>query len=164
MAWHWWLAVAGAIAAAAALGTILWRAARKVFWEPRLAEASRHFHLHRERLEAKFIKLLMGRSRPSAPRGIDCRFEDEVAYARNRVTGELSAFVGVSIEFEDGSLGLEGESEPGGNIRLGTAVFRFDGQRWDTDGRVIYNLTPREAIHFYKSDLKPLTEEPARRS
>jgi hypothetical protein len=93
---------------------------------------------------------------------VDCEFDDEVTYARNRLTGEIAAFVGVTIRLQGSE--DSGIFELGRDLRMGTAVFRYDGKKWDTDGRVIYNLTPQEAIYFYKGDLKPLSREPARRS
>lgn len=58
------------------------------------------FQRRREWLEAKFLTLA---SQSGLPRGLtwtDCDFEDGVAFARERRTGELKAFVGVTISFE----------------------------------------------------------------
>jgi hypothetical protein len=158
----WWVI----LAAVASLGCVGgWLAARLVhslWWSHRFARAVRQFHLQRERLEARFVKLGQSRVQPGSRRWIDCQFDNEVTYARNRLTGEISAFVGVTIEMEapDTSPLFEAAS----SFRTGTAVFRYDGHRWETDGRVIYNLTPQEALYFYKGDLKPLTRETVRRS
>ena len=67
----------------------------------RFAEARRLFHRQRERLEAKFVQLGTATNRRDSPRWIDCEFEDDVAYAWNRSTGELNAFVAVTIELEE---------------------------------------------------------------
>ena len=46
-----------------------------------------------------------------------------------------------------------------GNLQLGTAVFRFDRDHWETDGRAILNLSPSEAIRFFRKDLEKVGEE-----
>ncbi|MCS7237187.1 MAG: hypothetical protein NZ899_02815 [Thermoguttaceae bacterium] len=161
MAGFWWpiLALLGGLGCAG--GWMALRYLHHLWWMRRLRRACRQFHLQRERLEARFIKLAQGRAQPGAPRWADCRFEDGVTYARNRLTGEISAFVGVSIELEPPSQFAPIDREE--LLRSGTAVFRYDGRQWDTDGRLIYDLSPQEAIYFYKSDLKPLVREVARR-
>lgn len=40
-----------------------------------------------------------------------------------------------------------------------TAVFRFDRDHWETDGRAILNLNPVEAIQYYRDELDILDEE-----
>lgn len=158
----WWLLLA-AVGGLGILGG--WLAARLVhhlWWARRLALACQQFHLQRERLEARFVKLGQSRVHPGSRPWVDCEFDDEVTYARNRLTGEIAAFVGVTIRLQGSE--DSGIFELGRDLRMGTAVFRYDGKKWDTDGRVIYNLTPQEAIYFYKGDLKPLSREPARRS
>jgi hypothetical protein len=128
-----------------------------------LAEVRRDFHRQRERLEAKFVQLGSYPTNRDTPRWMDCDFEDDVAFARNRITGELTALVGVSIEIED----LDGPSAGSGeetSHRAATAVFRFLGNRWETDGRAIFNFTPAEAIRFYQRDLEMIGHEtPSRR-
>ena len=116
-----------------------------------LQDARDLFHLRREWLEAEFLTIA---SRSGKPRGLawsDCEFQDEVAFARERNTGNLRALVGVTVSFE----AIEGggmEDNPNvGNLREATAVFRLDGTRWMTDGRTLFNLNPEEAIlHFHK--------------
>ena len=50
------------------------------------------------------------------------------------------------------------------NLRTGTAVFRFDRDHWETDGRVILNLSPDEAIRFNQNDLEMVGQEMADRT
>jgi hypothetical protein len=66
------------------------------------------------------------------------------------------------MEGADG-LGSEMMGVPGGE-RAATAVFRFDRDHWETDGRAIFNLTPTEAINFYHRDLEMVGREVAQRS
>jgi hypothetical protein len=137
---------------------LIWRPVMTAWRETRLAEARRGFHRQRERLEAKFVQLGLAGNRADAPRWTDCEFDDDVAYVRSRSTGELSAFVAVTIAMEE----PDDDAIPGtaiGNYRAATAVFRFDRDHWVTDGRAIFNLTPSEAIRFYQGDLEVVGQD-----
>ena len=96
----------------------------------------RRFHAQRERLEAKFVQLAATSSDAETRRWASCSFADDVAYVRNRSTGELAAFVAVTITPEDFAepVGF-GFPEPGRTLPSGTAIFRFDRDHWETDGR-----------------------------
>lgn len=137
-----------------------WRTSRAA----RLVQAKRGFHTQRERLEAKFVQLAAARGKPDAHRWLDCTFADDVAYVRNRTTGQLSAFVAMTIANEEVDDLPHGSADAVGNLQAGTAVFRFDRDHWVTDGRVILNLSPDEAIRYYHADLEIVGEELARRS
>ena len=157
----WWLqAGAGAVLA---LLVLIWRPVRAASREARFAQARRGFHAQRERLEVKFIHLAAANAQSRTLHWADCDFDDDVAYVRNRNTGELSAFVAVTVatdDFDDPSVGV---GDLVGNLRAGTAVFRFDRDHWETDGRAILNLSPTEAIRFYQNDLEMVDQELARR-
>jgi len=157
----WWL-LAGA-GLVLALLVLIWRPVRAASREARFAQARRDFHAQRERLEVKFIHLAAANAQSRTLHWADCGFDDDVAYVRNRNTGELSAFVAVTVgtdDFDDPSAGV---GDLVGNLRAGTAVFRFDRDHWETDGRAILNLSPTEAIRFYQNDLEMVDQELARR-
>lgn len=128
------------------------------------ARARRDFHRQRERLEVKFVQLGLMNTKSHVPRWTDCEFDDDVAYARSRSTGELCAFVAVTIEMQGFEEGLARGGDAVGHLRAATAVFRFDGDHWETDGRAIFNKSPTEAIHFYQRDLEMVGKEVAVRS
>ncbi len=161
MSHAWWLlAVAVVLLVAGPFLKKPWqRRARKV----RLVQAKQRFHTQRERLEAKFIQLAAAHAKPDAPRWVDCTFADDVAYVRNRATGELSAFVAMTVATEALHRLPPGTTDLVGNCQAGTAVFRFDRDGWATDGRAILNLNPNEAIHYYRDDLEIVGEEFAHR-
>jgi hypothetical protein len=142
----------------------LWYPHRKVCQAARLVQAKQRFHIQRERLEAKFVQLAAAHIRPDCPHWADCTFADDVAYVRNRATGELSAFVAVTLAAEEcgDDSSISGIGEAIGNLQAGTAVFRFDRDRWETDGRAILNLSPNEAIRYYRNDFEIVEEEMAR--
>jgi hypothetical protein len=116
-----------------------------------LQDARDLFHLRREWLEAEFLTVA---SRSGKPRGLswsNCEFQNEVAFARERNTGNLRALVGVTVSFEAVEGGGMEDNPNVGNLREATAVFRLDGTKWTTDGRTLFNLNPEEAIlHFHK--------------
>lgn len=161
MAEPWWI-VAAAVVVFLAAGMLVWWPMRASSRETRFADARRDFHFQRERLEIRFIQLAQAQAKDSAPQWMDCEFDDDVCYVRNRYTGELSAFVGARVFFS----GIDDTVEPGQicGIREVTTVFRFDGQQWLTDGRAIFNLTPAEAVRFYERDLEMIGQELAQRS
>jgi hypothetical protein len=154
-----------AIVAVLAVGVVCWIrwSHRKI--RPRgvrLVQAKRRFHVQREWLEAKFIQLAGAHAAPDAPRWTDCTFADDVSYVQNRATGELSAFVAVTISSEEVGRSSNGASEAVGNLQAGTAVFRFDRDHWETDGKAILNLNPTEAARHYGEEFEIIGEELAR--
>lgn len=144
-------------------GTILagfwyvWRPMRATSRRARFARAAENFRWQRERLEAKFVQLATANAQHAdlhLPHWDDCDFGDDVAYVRDRHTGELSAFVKVTVAVDDRTNPVTGIDSLIGNLRSATAIFRFDRDHWETDGRAILNLSPAEAISFYRNHLE----------
>ncbi len=166
MAWLvGWIAPMAVLAISLALVLVLWRPLRRSRQEARLREARDTFRLRREALEAKFVKLASCSGKPRGLVWADCEFENPVAFARNRRDGSISAFVGVSVTFEPeldpheapldhGPLGDDpaDDDEPSSYERAGTAVFHHHSGRWSTDGRVVFNLAPIQAIQHFRSE------------
>jgi len=154
-----WVSILIGCAVLGTIAAIVWRPLRARMREQQLGRAQRDFHRQRERLEAKFMSLA---SRSGKPRGLEwvrCDFEDDVVYARHRQSGELSAFVGVTIGFEAIEGGGMEEVEAVGNLRAATAVFRVERGTWATDGRALFNLTPAEAVAYYQDNLEFVAHE-----
>lgn len=162
MSHTWWLPVVAIVLLAAA--AYRWRPRRKMVRTSRFTQVKRRFHAQREGLEAKFIQLAAAHAKPDTHRWADCSFADDVSYVRNRTTGELSAFVAVTIATEDLARSRHGTADAVGNLQEGTAVFRLDRDHWVTDGRAFLNLSPNEAIHYYRDNLEIVGEELAHRS
>jgi hypothetical protein len=118
--------------------------------------ARKLFHLQRERLEFRFFQLAAQIRKPRGLELVDCDFEDEVAFARDRHNGRLRAYVGVTIRFQ----AIEGggmEDNPNvDNLKAGSAEFRLDESDWGTDGKVHFNVNPDEAIQRYQQELEPV--------
>jgi hypothetical protein len=156
------LGVAALVAIGAVAAYLLWRPYRAVRQEKFLARARREFHLRREQLEAKFLQRAGESGKPRGLRWADCDFENDVTYARDKRSGRLSAFVGVTISFEAIEGGGMEDVEAVGNLRAATAVFNFDEERqWYTEGRAIFNLNPAEAIQYYQANLELVAQEAA---
>ncbi len=156
MSEFWWilLPVVFVVVASAIAIVVARRRAQSGISNKDFAWARKEFHLRREWLEAHFLKLASDSGKPRGLAWAECDFQDGVAFARERHTGHLRALVGVTISFE----ALEGggmEDNPNvGNLRAATAIFRFDGIEWTTDGRAIFNLNPAEAIKYYENELE----------
>lgn len=122
--------------------------------ERHLADARAEFMLRREWLEAKFVQMASASGSPRGLRWADCDFDNHVSFARDRRTGQLASLVGVAIKFEAIEGGGMEDVEAVAHRKAATAIFRYDGTQWRTDGRAIFNLNPSEAIEFYQSELE----------
>ena len=163
MLWALWIPIVVVLVVLAASAAYRLRPRRQAVASPAspLIQAKRRFHAQRERLEAKFLQLATAHSNPDAPRWADCIFADDVAYVRSRKTGELSAFVAVTLASEDYDAAPRSSAD---SLQEATAVFRFDHDHWETDGKTILNLTPGEAVHYFRDDLEIVSEELAHRA
>jgi hypothetical protein len=149
----WWIPWAAVLLiVAGSLLTIPWSRRRRA--ERILNAARRQFRLRREWLEAKFVTVASNSGHPRGLTWVECEFENEAALARDRVSGQLRAFVAVTIRFAAVEGGPMEDMEAVGNRRAATAVFLHDGQQWTTDGRAIFNLNPTEAIEHFQHKLE----------
>jgi hypothetical protein len=154
--WYILAALAVALIGGAAVAVVRLRRER-----PRLdaRHARRAFQQRREWLEAHFVTLASQSGKPRGLTWVDCDFGDQVAYARDRHSGQLRALVSVAIRFEAVAGGPMEDNPNVGNIRAATAVFRFDNGGWRTDGRALFNLNPSEAIEHFQHELEVLDIE-----
>jgi hypothetical protein len=151
--WWVWLGIPGAILLAG-LATAAALRLRTTGRQLPLEQAKHLFHLRREWLEARFFTMASSSGKPRGLAWIDCDFEDDVSFARDRGSGQLRAFVGVTIRFaaiEGG--GMEG-NENVGRLRAATSVFLLKGDEWQTQGRAIFNLSPVQAIAHFREELE----------
>jgi hypothetical protein len=156
-------AVLAAVAIAGAAALILKRRARLAHNRAReadhaiaadVASARESFHRRREWLEARFLTLASQSGKPRGLEWLSCDFDDDVAFARDRHSGELRALVAVTIRFEATAGGGMEHVEAVGNLRAATAVFTNHNGEWTTAGRALFNLNPVEAIRFYRNELQ----------
>jgi hypothetical protein len=114
------------------------------------ALAAARFQQQREHLEADFLRAASRSGKPRGLRWKACDWQREVLFARDKKSGELTALVGVTIQFE----AIEGSDMEGlpavGNLRHASGVFFFRGGRWRTVGRAVFNLNPGETVEHFK--------------
>jgi hypothetical protein len=153
-----------AVAVVAALGVILAiRPLQQARAAEQLARSRRDFHRQREPLEAKFIERAAASGKPRGLRWLDVDFDDDVVYARDRRKGMLKALVAIEVSFEaiEGGSMEEVPEETVGRVRAATAEFFHDGSRWQTAGRVYFNLAPNATVKYLSRDLEMVAEEHA---
>ena len=150
--WTLALVVGAGLVVVAWRTTAAWR--RRRHYREALLLARQLFRRRREWLEAEFLSLASGTARPRELVWSNCEFANDVAFARDRGTGQLRALVGITLRLDVPG----GKLFPVGGVlktaRLGTAVFHFDGQRWSSDGRAIFNLNPKEAISRLRHEME----------
>ena len=116
-----------------------------------LEHARKLFQEERTRMEAMFFQAASASGKPRGVRWKECQWNELIAWARDKHTGQLLALVGVTIAFE----AIEGGDMEGveavSNLRNASAVFFFQNGQWQTGGRVIFNLNPVEAVQRFSS-------------
>jgi hypothetical protein len=130
-----------------------WSRARRPL---RLEQARLQFQDVSQELAAEFLLAAAATGKPRGLRWKSCEFSGPAIFAMDPSTNELYALVAVTISFEAIEGGGMEEVEAVGNLRSATAVFVYRGNRWTTDGRVIFNLEPAEALVRFEAALKPL--------
>jgi hypothetical protein len=158
---EWWMPIIAGLAVVAVMAALVWRPVRARLRERELSRARREFHRHREHLEARFMRLAGESGKPRGLEWVRCDFDDDVLYARHRPSGELRAYVAVTIGFEAIEGGGMEDVEAVGNLRAATAVFHVERGSWGTDGRALFNLNPAEAIAYYQDNLELVGQEVA---
>jgi hypothetical protein len=143
----------GAVVLAAGAVTACWLAARRPL-RTSIERARKLFHLQREHLEFRFFTIAARSGKPRGLEWVDCDFEDEVSFARDRTTGRLRALVGLTIRFRAIEGGEMEDNPNADNLRAASALFHLEGSDWGTEGRAIFNLNPTEAIQHYRQELE----------
>ena len=150
------VSVVVALIAAGLAGWALARQYQRRRQQADLDQARVRFRRRREWLEAAFVTMASERGKPRDLVWADCEFDDPVAFARDRSSGQLRALVGVTISFEAEEGGGMEDVEAVCALRAGTAVFTFDHGTWTSDGRAIFNLNPQQTINRYQHELEIL--------
>jgi len=115
-------------------------------------------------LEAKFFTMASSLGKPRGLRWLDCQWQDQVTFARDRQTGLVTAFVGVNIRFEAIEGGDMEDVAAVSTIRDAAAVFHYRDGIWGTGGRALFNMNPQDAIRQLSGQFSPINAlEPAAR-
>jgi hypothetical protein len=117
------------------------------------------FHTQRMSLQEAFFATASRSGKPRGLRWKQCEWGDMVEVARDKRTGQLFAFVAVTISFE----AIEGSDMDGlaavGNLRNASALFFHQHGTWHTNGQAIFNLNPDEAIVHHSATLERVVME-----
>lgn len=125
----------------------------------RLLKAVQQYSHDRNSLEQTFFETAAASGKPRGLKWKQCDFHEKPLLARDRSTGEFYSLTGVTVSFEAIAGGDMEDVQAVGNLRCATAVFVYRDGRWTTDGRVIFNLEPHEAVDRYRDSLEPLADQ-----
>lgn len=156
-----WGIVAGSVAVGVIGIVCAWKPLQQR-WRRRDAEhARKSFRLKRELLEAKFFTLASSLGKPRGVRWLDCKWHDEVIFARDRQTGLITAFVGVSLRFEAIEGGDMEDVAAVSSDRDAAALFHYQAGNWGTGGRALFNMGPQLAIERLQDQYESLETQVA---
>jgi hypothetical protein len=142
----------------AGLAWLAWATLRPAAYRRRIAMARAAFDKQRDACRQQFLAAASATGKPRGLAWKQIDFQDKILLARDRAIGQLVALVGVTISFSAIEGGGMEDVEAVGNLRAATAVFNWNGRRWATDGRAVFNLEPREVLDRYKDSLDPGSE------
>lgn len=135
---------------------MLWRRWRKQQKVARIKLAMLEFGEQRDRLEREFLQAAEATGKPRGLRWKQCDLRPGQLFAIDPQREELYALAGATISFEAIEGGGMEDVEAVGNLRFATAVFAHRQRRWTTDGRVIFNLEPQQALERFQNQLVPV--------
>ncbi|MBC7351380.1 MAG: hypothetical protein H5U08_03395 [Thermogutta sp.] len=144
--------------AVAAILAALWRPLRRLQARAVFEKARRQFHRQRESLEARLVRQIAVPVVAGELEWVDCEFDDEVLYLRERGGHRLAAVVLVTLGTDSDWLPASEESQ-----RCGVAIFRFDKDHWTVDPKVYMNLTPEDVVRQFSGTMEVLYRESTRR-
>ncbi|QDT74061.1 hypothetical protein [Lacipirellula limnantheis] len=119
-------------------------------------DAIQEFSQQRDDLTGLFLRTASASGKPRGLRWTGCELSGTPLFAADDATGELIALAAATISFAAIEGGGMEDVEAVGNLRSATAVFMHRGDGWITDGRVIFNLEPAEALAKFQGTLRPL--------
>jgi hypothetical protein len=114
-----------------------------------LEQARMQFQQERTRLEALFFQAAAASGKPRGLRWKECQWNELIAWLRDKRTGQLLALLGVTVAFEVIEGGDMEGVEAVGNLRNASAVFFYQDGKWQTGGRVLFNLNPDEVVERF---------------
>lgn len=147
------------------LGVVLATIASWLWRRWRRAQQSAHqqfvifqFEELRDDLQKEFLQAAAATGKPRGLRWKQCDLSDSLCFAEDLASRELVALVGATISFEAIEGGDMEDVEAVGNLRFATAIFVYRQEKWTTEGRVIFNLEPPQALERFQETLRPVQE------
>ncbi len=141
------------------IAQLLWKRLRKIQQQAKRQLATLEFKELRAELQAKFLAVAAASGKPRGLRWKQCDLDKNEVFAIDRANGEFHALVGATISFEAIPGGDMEDVEAVGSLRSATATFAYRKDEWTTDGRVIFNHEPAEALEKYQDSLQPFDSE-----
>lgn len=138
------------------IAQLLWRRWRTKQKKAKRQLATLEFADSREQLQAEFLEAAGATGKPRGLRWKQCDLHNDELFAVDRATDELYALVGTTVSFEAIPGGGMEDVEAVSSLRAATAVFFHRDGRWTTDGRVVFNHEPPQALERYEESLQPL--------
>ena len=124
-----------------------------------LSKAVLQYSEDRKSLEQSFFQAAAASGKPRGLKWKECNFHEKLLLTRDRSTGTFYGLTGVTVSFEAIAGGDMEDVEEVGDLRCATAVFVYRDGHWTTDGRVIFNLEPHEALQRYRDSLEPMADQ-----
>ncbi len=115
------------------------------------------FRHQREMLEAKFFTMAGSLGKPRGLRWLDCQWQNQVKFVRDKKSGLITAFASVNISFEAIAGGDMEDVAAVGTVREACALFHYQTGSWGTGGRALFNLDPQMAVERFKDQYEPIT-------
>ncbi|MGQ9503845.1 MAG: hypothetical protein ACUVQG_02465 [Thermogutta sp.] len=135
-----------------------WRTVLRLWRGVRFEKARALFHRERERLEARLVKQIAVPVVTGEMEWLDCEFDNQVTFLRDRRTGGLVALVGVMLGPET-SWTVELDEQSRG---YGVAIFRFDNNHWRAEPKIHMNATPDDIIRGFSKAMEVVRRDTAR--
>jgi len=136
---------------------MMWRPAVRFWRRVRFEKARMLFHRERERLEARLIKQIAVPVVTGEMEWLDCDFEDEVTFLRDRRSGEYVAVVMITLGPET-SWAIDSDQESG-TRRGRVSVWQ---EPLDIRSKVYMNLTPEEMVRAFSDRMELVRREMTR--
>ena len=155
-----WMHIAVWVIAAIAAGLLAYKPVKRWLRKQEVREALGRFKIQREQLEARFFDMARAQGKPRGLRWLDCEWQPEVTFARDRNSGLLTAFVAVNIYFEAIEGGEMEDVEHVGTVRDAAALFHYQNGRWGTGGRPLFNMNPHDAVARFEGQFEPVSLDP----
>jgi hypothetical protein len=147
--------VLGALLAIVAIVALIGRR-RMAMRDEQRQRAMPQFAAQRDELSARFLRAASATGKPRGLRWKAVELDGSSLFALDP-SGVLYALAGATISFEAIEGGGMEDVEAVGNLRSATAVFLHRDGEWTTEGRVIFNLEPAEAIARFDGALQQFT-------
>jgi hypothetical protein len=144
----WWFG-GGLVGLAVALAAGRW--VRNLGRAVQVERARELFRLQHERFEEMLLTAARATGKPRGLAWVGCAITGDAVLARDTASRGIVALVPVEIRFEPVAGGDMEDVPAATEPRPATAVYTFHKGHWHTDGRVVFNLDPHQAVaHFGK--------------